>query len=805
MAKKTVGEENRQPGKGMEIAGVLVIILAAMLGLALLSHYVSDPSYNTVAIPDTYPQNMIGRFGAHTSDLLLQIGGIASVMVPLMLVFIGLLLYRRRLFKPALGQIFGYLILMIVVACILAMFLGQEGGGIAGKALADLLTDFLGRVGGLLLVGGLAIVALILSVDFSFIKMLRGFRAYLAGLVDTLRSRWTIRREARRRRQRRDQRAVETGAGPERPAPIIRHGIPETAEPLAKEAKKHRKADAPVRTTRLDQVPEPTPEPFAVDEFEPAPPPPPPPPRKAKDADVITIHQKAETETARQISFSGLSDAYSRPPLDLFQRASKGDKDLDREALLAQSVALESKLETFGITGKVVEIYPGPVITMFEYEPSAGIKISRIANLEDDLAMALQAEKIRIIAPIPGKGAVGIEVPSLRREIVYLREILESKEFNEAKSPLTIAFGKDSTGRPMVQDLARMPHLLVAGTTGSGKSVFLNGVIMSLIFKTTPDQVRLLMVDPKQLELSMYTDTPHMLHPVITEPKKAALLLRWAVAEMEDRYRKMAEQRVRNIDSYNAKIEKAIAKTPRKGKLTGEEAEPIPEKLPYIVIILDELADLMMIAAKEVEEFIARLAQMARAAGIHLIIATQRPSVDVITGVIKANFPSRISFQVRTRVDSRTILDETGANNLLGMGDALFLPPGAAKISRFHAAFVSDEEVQGIVHHLKEKNPRPQYAEIRTATGTDLNNASLDEVNLDDDDGDVDEGLFDKAVDIVARERKASVSYIQRRLKIGYNRSARIIERMEREGMISTSDGTSRPREIYLPETNYDD
>ncbi len=354
-----------------------------------------------------------------------------------------------------------------------------------------------------------------------------------------------------------------------------------------------------------------------------------------------------------------------------------------------------------------------------------------------------------------------------------------------------------------MQDLTKMPHLLAAGTTGSGKIVFLNCLIMSILFKSTPDQVRLLMVDPKQLELSMYTDIPHMLHPVITEPKKAALLLRWAVAEMEERYRRLAELGVRNIENYNEKAVKLAAKTPRHGTITGDDAPAAPERLPYIVIIIDELGDLMMVAAKEVEESIARLAQMARAAGIHLILATQRPSVDVITGVIKANFPSRISFQVRSRVDSRTILDETGANNLLGMGDALFLPPGSAKLTRFHSAFIADEEVHSAVDFLKKKNPKPNYVEIRTSAGTDLHEASLDELSLDEDEN-VDEGLFDKAVEIVARERKASVSYIQRRLKIGYNRAARIIERMEQEGMIGPSDGTSRPRDVYLPEREYD-
>ncbi|MDP8223537.1 MAG: DNA translocase FtsK 4TM domain-containing protein [Candidatus Lernaella stagnicola] len=792
MAKKQTTPA--RPGKTVEIAGVLLIILAALIFLSLLSHVMRDASFNSKPIPSIEPQNIIGRFGSYTSDLLIQFGGFASVLLPLILAIIGLLLYRKHSFKMAFGQIVGYLLLLVSLATILALFFEARGGGAVGLALATQLHFMLGTVGGAIVAFALLVVALILGVNFSFVTTFGWINKTAKSIAGSLREWWTVRRTARERMEKHDQveRATTTKTGP-----IIRGGGEAPLEPMARESKTSlRKTDPPVRSTRLDR------EDTAV--------PPPPPKRpepmpkpKRKEAEQITIHSKGETVSAQQISFTKLAGQYEPPPLRLLQNEPEVDKDLDREALIAQSVALESKLATFGVTGKVVEIHPGPVITMFEYEPDPGIKVSKIANLEDDLAMALQAEKIRIIAPIPGKGAVGIEVPSLRREIVYLREILESKEFNEAVHPLTVAFGKDSTGRPMVQNLAKMPHLLVAGTTGSGKSVFLNCIIMSLIHKSTPEDVRLLMVDPKQLELSMYTDTPHMLHPVIIEPKKAALLLRWAVTEMEDRYRKLAEQRVRTIDGYNAKVAK-LQRKPRKGKLTGDE-EPLPEKLPYIVLIIDELADLMMIAAKEVEESIARLAQMARAAGIHLILATQRPSVDVITGIIKANFPSRIAFQVRSRIDSRTILDESGANNLLGMGDGLFLPPGAACIERFHAPFVADEEVHGIVRYLKENHAPPPYVEIRTSSGTDLNDASVEDLQLVDDGADdLENQLFDQAVAIVARDRKASVSYIQRKLKIGYNRAARIVERMEEEGMISRSDGTSRARDIYLPERDYD-
>lgn len=784
MAKRETRPAGR-PGKSAEIAGFLLIVLAAGLALALLYYHVSDPSPNTKSYPPTEPTNPLGRFGANVADVFVQFGGLAGWVIPVLILILGILVYQRRRLRITPEQVFGYPLMIVAIAILLALlFKDQKAGGIVGWVVADQLRYLLGEVGSLLAAFALLVISLILAVNLTFVGHGRRLIGLLASLFGSLGGWWTSWRQARDRRRRRREKEQAARREKPGPAPVIHRASSKPAVTVKPEAKARTVSGEAVRSTRLDEDPASTP----------------PPPPHGKEA--VTIHKKEETVAAQQISFGNLTSNYETPPLDLFQAQPEPDKALDQEALLAQSVALESKLETFGVTGRVRDIHPGPVITMFEYEPAPGIKLSRIANLEDDLAMALQAEKIRIIAPIPGKGAVGIEVPSLRREVVFLREILESKEFNDSKSPLTVAFGKTSRGKPLVEKLERMPHLLVAGTTGSGKSVFINCLIMSLIYKSTPEQVRLLMVDPKQLELSMYTDTPHMLHPVVTEPKKAALLLRWAVAEMEDRYRRMADLHVRNINNYNEKVEKILAKKPRKATLTGNGDQL--ETLPYIVIIIDELSDLMMVAAKEVEESIARLAQMARAAGIHLLVATQRPSTDVITGVIKANFPSRISFQVRARVDSRIILDEGGANNLLGMGDALFLPPGTGQITRFHAPFVSDEEVQEVVHFLKHKHQPPQSVEIRTSSGGDLHNT--DEADLDlSGDREMENELFDKAVEIVARDRKASVSYIQRKLKIGYNRAAAIIERMEQEGMIAPSDGTSRPRDIFLPERDYDE
>ncbi|HEY8368387.1 MAG TPA: DNA translocase FtsK, partial [Thermodesulfobacteriota bacterium] len=453
---------------------------------------------------------------------------------------------------------------------------------------------------------------------------------------------------------------------------------------------------------------------------------------------------------------------------------------LTRDELLANARLLENKLREFGVEGRVTEVHPGPVITMYEYEPAPGVKVNRIVNLADDLAMALRALSVRIVAPLPHKAAVGIEVPNAVREHVALREILTAEPFVASPSPLTFGLGKDTAGVPVAIDLTRMPHLLVAGATGSGKSVSVNAMIVSVLLKATPEQARLLMVDPKMLELNVYDGIPHLLLPVVTEPKKAAAALRWGVMEMERRYRLLADAGVRNIDQYNRNV--------REGKVQPKGDEDPPRPLPYIMIVVDELADLMMVIGREIEESIARLAQKARAAGIHLLLATQRPSVDVITGLIKANFPARIAFQVASRVDSRTILDTNGAEHLLGQGDMLLLPPGSSKLQRIHGAYVSEVEIKRIVDFLKAQ-AEPEYDE------SILEGADDDEPGLIDDE-EVDP-KYDEAIQVVAEARMASTSLIQRRLRIGYNRAARMIERMEREGIVGPGDG-SKPREVLI-------
>jgi S-DNA-T family DNA segregation ATPase FtsK/SpoIIIE len=502
---------------------------------------------------------------------------------------------------------------------------------------------------------------------------------------------------------------------------------------------------------------------------------------------VTIVKPESEAKKAPQqetFPFMNVAGELKLPPLDLLSDPpERKNIKIQSESLEMNARRLERKLSDFGVEGEVVEILPGPVITMYEYKPAPGVKISKVANLSDDLALTLRAQSIRIVAPIPGKAAIGIEIPNNQREVVYLKEILSSPAYRNSKHRLPIALGKDITGAAVVADLTKMPHLLVAGATGTGKSVSINTMIESLLFKVSTEMVRLLMVDPKRIELSMYHDIPHLLHPVVTQAKDATKALRWAVEEMERRYMLLSDRGVRNIETYNRKIVKET------GTRTAREdtSKGIDKILPYIIVIIDELADLMMISSKEVEESITRLAQMARAAGIHLIIATQRPSVNVLTGIIKANFPTRISFQVSSKVDSRTILDTNGAEHLLGDGDMLFMPPGVSRIMRIHGAYVSEEEVKGVTDFLR-KQRKPDY------DATILSHIAKNEESKEED-LELDE-KYEDAIELVSRTGQASISMLQRKLRVGYNRAARMIEVMETQGVVGPSDGV-RPRDVY--------
>ena len=743
-----------------EIMGIVFAAAGIFVFIALLSFNNGDSSANSFSSEGGY-RNFCGMVGAQVADLLLEGFGLAAYLIPSALLYLA---YRLLRFKELRWRTFkgvAFVCLLISLGALFAFwgvekteFLGQKvsTGGLFGISTARFLIKYMGVPGALLLLVPMMAASVMVLSRFSFIL-------FADWWIETLGAKWTHYRE--KRAFNRELSKSESREG-EQPAPVIKPlpiTVPVASPPAKKEQKRESERAKPVQET---------------------------------------------------FDFAKGDGNYRLPPLSLLDPPPAKERRLDKEALTMNARLLEKKLRDFGVEGEVVEICPGPVVTMYEFAPGPGVKVSRIAGLSDDLSMALQALSIRIVAPIPGKGVVGIELPNREREMVSLKEIFGCEDFQRGKYRLPLALGKDITGSPLVTDLARMPHLLVAGATGSGKSVSINTMILSLLYTATPRDVRIIMVDPKMLELSIYEGIPHLLLPVVTNPKKAALALRWAVDEMGRRYRLMADKGVRSIESYNRQLERELKEQEEsRGQevVELEDADEILENdenairdllecdeelehghLPYIVVIVDELADLMMVAGREIEESIARLAQMARAAGIHLILATQRPSVDVITGLIKANFSARISFQVSSKIDSRTILDCNGAETLLGAGDMLFLPPGTAKLRRSHGAFVSDTEVQRVVEFLK-KQGKPVYdksiLEMKPAGESSSEDDEIDE-------------RYDDAVALVAESRQASISMIQRRLRIGYNRAARIIERMEQEGIVGPSDGTSKPREVFI-------
>ena len=519
--------------------------------------------------------------------------------------------------------------------------------------------------------------------------------------------------------------------------------------------------------------------------------------------------RQALAEAQPRLMFEDTAPVYEAPPLGLLTNPGEIKRHTpSAEALEENARMLESVLDDYGVKGEIVSVRPGPVVTQYELEPAPGLKASRVIGLADDIARSMSALSARV-STVPGRSVIGIELPNTTREKVVLREILSARDFGDSNMRLPLALGKDIAGEPVVANLAKMPHLLIAGTTGSGKSVAINTMILSLLYKLSPEECRLIMIDPKMLELSVYDGIPHLLSPVVTDPKKAVVALKWVVGEMEERYRKMSKMGVRNIEGYNGRVREALAKGElfRRTIQTGfdeDTGDPVfeteefePRSLPYIVVIVDEMADLMMVAGKEIEACIQRLAQMARASGIHLIMATQRPSVDVITGTIKANFPTRISFQVTSKIDSRTILGEQGAEQLLGMGDMLYMA-GGARITRVHGPFVSDEEVEEVVTHLKSYGP-PDYQSGVVDGPEDDKADDIDMVLGLGGNADGDDALYDQAVAVVLKDRKCSTSYIQRKLGIGYNKAARLVEQMEEQGLVSASNHVGK-REILVPE-----
>ncbi|HEY7412907.1 MAG TPA: DNA translocase FtsK [Vicinamibacteria bacterium] len=736
-----------------EFLGLASFAAALMLLISLVTYHPADPVPFFKAGATGPARNLIGPMGAFLAELLgAQLLGFAALVLPLVLGLAGWRLFWCRPLDAPYTKACGVAVLVLSLSALLALAPGEvslrgepfRAGGAVGALLAGSLVAQLNHAGAFILVLTVLGLALILSTQFSFARLLSRAGEASGTRARALGSAFFQFRE-RRRKERMRQDVIRKHTQKEREA-----AAPAEASPRV------RRRAAPAE----EPTPEQQPLPFA----------------EAPEAD----EDQATAALPRKRRRGTVVPAAGLPPTTLLDEIPH-DGGVDKERLFEKARVLQAKSGEFGVLGTVVEIHPGPVVTTYEFKPDAGIKYSKIVGLADDLALALEAESIRIDR-MSGRGTVGIEIPNERRETISLREILESEDFSRPHSRLTLALGKTVSGETYATDLATMPHLLIAGATGTGKSVGLNCMIASILFKASPEEVRVILIDPKRLELGVYEDIPHLLCPVVTDPKMAANVLKWAVAEMEKRIRRLASEGVRNIEQYNNVVR---AEKPEPGE---EEAGP----LHYIVIVIDELADLMMVSSHEVEESITRLAQMARAVGIHLILATQRPSVDVLTGLIKANFPSRISFRVAARVDSRTILDSIGAEHLLGRGDMLFLPPGSARLTRIHGAYVSEKEIARLTAWLR-RTGQPAYDD--TVGRPERGAEAAEAVERDE--------LYDEAVRFVVQSGQASTSMLQRRFRIGFSRAGRLVDMMERDGIIGAADG-SKPREILVPADYYE-
>src|SRR5437588_6771480 len=790
-----------------EIVAIGLIATALLLGLCLASYNPNDPSWN--AAGETGAHNWIGAVGANVAAALFQSIGLAAYLLPFLLLAAAWRRFRSRRINAPVSRIAGLLVLVLSSAALLSLAnfkpffdASYNAGGLAGAIIARLLVSGLNTIGATILLTAIAATGVLLATKFSF----AGFYAKLSKMIserfaifrlvpERFRAWRQTRRERRQqkielKRQAKGESAVaiammgtsatikDGDAGTQ-----IRTNDPEIAEAFASfaaqtSAPKTMSAAAGVATAPIKKGGWGTRGRASTEAAESA--------MVEEMVREASVKRKTETPAAGSLPFDGQrrvsaktsASDYQLPSVELLNEPQMRSEQADDE-LLGMATKLAEKCREFNVTGQIKFICPGPVVTTYEFKPDPGVKYSRVTGLVDDLCLALKAESIRIDR-MPGKPHVGIEAPNPRRETIFLREVIESRAFKESTSKLTIALGKTIDALNYVSDLTKMPHLLIAGTTGSGKSVGVNSLLVSILYRARPDEVKLILIDPKRLELGLYEDIPHLATPIIVDPKPAARALRWAVGEMERRYKELAGWGVRNIDGYNAERERRNTV-----KDFDENGEPWT-RMPYIVIIIDELADLMMTSGHEVEDSITRLAQMARAVGIHLVLATQRPSVDVITGLIKANFPSRISYRVSSKIDSRTILDTNGAEHLLGRGAMLFLPPGSSRLLRVHGAYVDETEINKIVSHVK-KQWEPDYDETITQSDEEA-------MGLEDLDGERDE-LFEDALRICVDMKRASTSVLQRRLRIGYGRAAALLDQMEREGLIGKADG-ARPRPV---------
>jgi DNA segregation ATPase FtsK/SpoIIIE, S-DNA-T family len=731
-----------------EFFGVALFAAALICLVSLATYEPTDPVWFFSAGSGATPANFAGRVGAFAAELSFQLFGYASYLIPAVLVFIGWHSFWCRALDAAYTKLIGVFLLLGCISSLLSLTFGSvdvsgkpfRSGGYLGEWLASFMAEYLNRTGSIIVILTLLFLAIILSTQFSLGRMFSSATA--VGRRGTSRFVDTFRRWIEERRRSRQRRVVAARLA--KKAPVI-----PAESPIAIAESSSRDERPPVMAKRAK--PEPA---------NPMLPLPEPDPRQNRR-----------------------SGAFAVPPLSLLD-APKTERKIDERELMEGAKLLEEKCREFAVEGGVAQIHPGPVVTTFEFKPDAGVKYGKITSLADDLCLAMRAESV-LIDRIPGKSTVGIQIPNQTREQISLRELLQSEMYQRSTSKLTLALGKTIHGEPYVTDLATMPHLLIAGSTGTGKSVALNAMLSSILFRASPDEVRLIMIDPKRLELGMYEDIPHLLTPVVVDPKQAANALRWATKEMEERYKLLAAAGVRNIEQFNRNIANTA-----KERSSSEEGEPL-RPLPYIVVVIDELADLMMVARNEVEESIARLAQMARAVGIHLLLATQRPSVDVITGLIKANLPSRISFRVSSKTDSRTILDANGAEQLLGRGDMLFLPPASSRVIRLHGPYISEQESARLASFLR-KQGKPVYDNTITAE-----EKKLEGIQMEKDD------LYDEAARIIVSSGQASISYLQRRLRIGFSRAARLVDMMEMEGLVSPGDG-GKAREV-LVDTHYFD
>ena len=742
--------------------------LSVTLFLSLISYSNDDRSFHVINSSESVA-NLLGSAGAYTSDILLAVFGITAFLLPLLLAIKSFQLFMSPSQKVYGSmdilviwlRVIGFILLLVSATTFVNIHYGDfksdypSGlGGYIGVFLGEHVVSVFGYIGGTILLIFIFMFGLTVFADISWVNLIKFIANSLVSLSLNLKSRFA-RRSLARREQKKSKQVINQ------------------------------------RSEKLKKASE------FLDNRDPV---------VVKRSNIQSAESTRATKEKQQNLFPDADLGNFLPQLNLLDAADKSKTiGYTNDSLEHLSRLLELKLQDFGISAEVTEVLPGPVVTRFEIQPAPGVKVSRISALAKDLARSMAVISVRVVEVIPGKSVVGIEIPNEKREMVRLSEVLSSEEYDKSNSVLTLALGNDIAGSPVVADLTRMPHLLVAGTTGSGKSVGVNAMLLSLLFKSTPDQVKLILIDPKMLELSIYDDIPHLLTPVITDMNDAASGLRWCVGEMERRYKLMAELGVRNIGGFNRKIIEAIENgDPITDPLFQYDAEsefieeiPILEKLPYIVVVIDEFADMMMIVGKKVEQLIARIAQKARAAGIHLILATQRPSVDVITGLIKANVPSRIAYQVSSKIDSRTILDQGGAEQLLGHGDMLYLPPGTGVPERIHGAFVDDHEVHKVVADWKKRGT-PEYLESVTDEEV-VSSISVPGFETNDNSGGGEsDPLYDEAVAFVLDSQKASISSVQRKLRIGYNRAARLIEQMEESGVVSpmSSNGT---REILVP------